>query len=118
MLFDIPPGYTEAKNENELQDKFDPKAMIKEYEKNNNQVQTKAIDEGEKKAGVLRIGVYEPKGAGQVQASLQQQNLVNDLLNNKVEAIAVATEQEAKEKHCDYVLNTEFSKVKQASKVG
>jgi len=119
MLFEIPPGYTETKNESDLQDKFDPKAMMKEYEKNNKVQDEKIpVDAGQKKTGSIRIGVYEPKGDGQVQASLQQQNLVNDLRSDKVESIAVTTEQEAREKNCDYVLNTDFTKVKQASKVG
>lgn len=120
MLFEIPPGYTETKNESDLQDKFDPQAMMKEYEKNNVKEQNEkiSVDDGQKKTGVIRIGVYEPKGDGQVQASLQQQNLVNDLRSDKVESIPVANEQEAREKNCDYVLNTDFTKIKQASKVG
>lgn len=36
MLFEIPPGYTQTMNENELQDKLDMNDMINQYKKQNN----------------------------------------------------------------------------------
>ena len=36
MLFEIPPGYTQAKSESELQDKMDMNDMINQYKNKNN----------------------------------------------------------------------------------
>lgn len=122
MLFEIPPGYKEAKSESELQDKMDMNAMIKQYTaqadasgKLDNGI--KADVSNKKRAGVMRIGVYEPKG-DQVQGQPLQTHLVLNLSSDKVEAIPVASEDEAREKNCDYTLATDFTKVKAASKVG
>jgi len=118
MLFEIPPGYTETKNENDLQDDY--KTMIKEYEKQYKEgnVAVPTADPNEKKAGMLRIGVFSPTGDQQVAPAVLQQELLLNLRANNIESIAVTTEQDAREKKCDYVLNTEMIKVKQASKVG
>lgn len=121
MLFEIPPGYTEAKSESELQDKMDMNAMIKAYS-NMDPAKIDAAVNGnnnnEKKPGMIRIGVFQPTGDQQVQGQPLQEYLVLNLRSDKVEAIAVASPEEAKEKKCDYTLATDFSKIKQASKVG
>jgi hypothetical protein len=118
MLFEIPPGYTETKNESDLQDDY--KTMIKEYEKQYKEgnVPIPTADPTEKKAGMLRIGVFAPTGDQQVTPAVLQQELLLNLRANNIESIAVTTEQDAREKKCDYILNTEMIKVKQASKVG
>ena len=82
MLFEIPPGYTLAANESELQDKFDMNDMINQYKNQN-------LDDGgektniniQKPAGTLRIGVYEPKGDGQVQTADLQKYLASILVS-------------------------------------
>lgn len=119
MLFEIPPGYQQAANEAELQDKFDMNAMINQvkennYDKNNSQ----PINPEHKTEGNIRIGVYEPTGDGQADAPSLQKHLAGILNGGKIEAIAIASEEEAKKYHCDYSLTTGFEKIKQAGKVG
>jgi hypothetical protein len=124
MLFEIPPGYTETKNENDLQDKFDMNEMIRQYSNPN----ASKIDAtmtppttgvaGQKKEGMIRIGVYEPKGDDQVQASVLQQHMVSSLMDGNIEAVAIFSEEDAKNYNCDYTLASDFIKIKSASKVG
>ncbi|HEY6062833.1 MAG TPA: hypothetical protein VIV35_04445, partial [Chitinophagaceae bacterium] len=121
--FEIPPGYTETMNEADLQEKFDMKDMIKQYNNPNRDkidVTTlpTTIAGGQKREGVIRIGVYEPKGDDQVQASVLQQQMVTSLMDRNIEAIAVSSEEDAKNRNCDYTLASDFIKIKQASKVG
>lgn len=119
MLFEIPPGYSEAKSMSELEDKFDPTAMIKQYtDQYKKEGDDNAVISDVKKPGMLRIGVFEPKGGEQLQAGVLQQHLVSVLQNNTVEAVAVNTEEEARKLNCDLLLNTDIVKMKQASKVG
>jgi hypothetical protein len=119
MLFEIPIGYTETKSENDLQDKFDMKDMMNQYKnmnKENGEQKTNPTEQ--KKAGAIRIGVYEPKSDGQVQAPALQQHIVTTLTDGSVEAIAVTSEEDAKKYNCDYTLTTDFIKIKSGSKVG
>jgi len=119
MLFEIPPGYKEAKSEDELQEKLDINEMMKQYQQNDQgKEENNKVVSGEKKAGMIRIGVYEPKNDGQLQGPLLQQHIVTMLYSGNVEAVAVASEEDARTKNCDMVLSTDFLKVKQASKVG
>ena len=122
MLFEIPPGYTETKNEDDLQDKFSMADMMKNAENMNmndaQQIINGLNNNGEKRPGVIRIGVYEPKNDGQLQAGDLQRYLAGILIGDKVEAIPVASEEEAKSKSCDYSLTTDFTRIKSASKVG
>ena len=120
MLFEIPPGYTLAGNESDLQDKFDMNDMINQYKNqnnDNNKINTNPTEE--KRAGVIRIGVYEPKGGdGQMQAAPLQQHLVASLIGGNIDAIAVSSEEDARKYNCDYTLATDFVKIKSGSKVG
>ncbi len=119
MLFEIPPGYAQAASLDELQEKFNAADMIKEYQKNMDKgVDNMPVVTGEKKTGVIRIGVYEPKGEDQVTPATLQQYLVGSVNGGNIEAIAVANEEEARNKKCDYVLNTDFTRFKSGSKVG
>lgn len=123
MLFEIPPGYTETKNEADLQDKIDMNAMIDQYKNSNSMQQVlngnnNNNNPNEKKPGVIRIGVYTPENDGQLQAADLQQYLSGILIGDKVEAIPAANEEDAKSKKCDYSLATNFTKIRQASKMG
>jgi hypothetical protein len=120
MLFEIPPGYTEVKAENDLQDQFDINQMVRDVKNanSNNNQQEIVTDKTKKRPGMIRIGVYEPKGDGQLSPPALQQDLVSSLTQGSVEAMAVASEEEAKRFNCDYTLNTSFVKFKQASKLG
>lgn len=119
MLFEIPPGYKEAKSEDELQDKFDMSEMMKEFQNMDpNAVSEKKVISEQKPAGKIRIGVYEPKNDGQLQTTELQKYLADILISGDIDAMAVANEEEAKKFNCDFSLATEFVKIKQASKVG
>lgn len=120
MLFEIPLGYTETKNENDLQEKYDMNEIINQYKNeggNNNNTTTTSPTQ--KMPGTIRIGVFEPKGGdGQLQLTVLQQHLANALKNGTIDAIPVSTEEDAKKYTCDYTLATDFVKIKSGSKVG
>ena len=115
MLFEIPPGYVETKNEEDLQDKLTISQIMKQGSYGDEQ---KPVPGGQKKAGMSRIGVLLPTGDETLEKSLLQKHLVRTLMNGNMEAIAVSSVEEAKNKYCDLLLTTEFIKIKQASKVG
>ncbi|MEO6611372.1 MAG: hypothetical protein ABIT05_04540 [Chitinophagaceae bacterium] len=121
MLFEIPPGYTLATNVSELQDKFDMNEYIKQSKEKYNDITNNTQQPSptqEKKAGMTRIGVFEPTGEGQFPGAALQQQLIGNLSGGNIEAVAIASEEQAKEFHCDYQLKTDFTRVKQASKMG
>jgi len=119
MLFEIPIGYTETMNEEDLQEKFDMGDMMnqakKMYAENENQ---SSILSEQKKSGMIRIGVYEPTGDGVQQASELQQHEVRTLSGGKIEAVSITSEADARKYNCDYTLATDFIKIKQGGKVG
>lgn len=119
MLFEIPPGYTLAAKEEDLQDKMNMGDMINQYKNMNKNGGMPSINGDQaKKPGVIRIGVFVPKGDAQVENPDLQQYLAGDLNSGNVEGVAVADEAEAKKLKCDYTLSTEFTKIKSGSKVG
>ncbi len=118
MLFEIPPGYTEAKDEAELQDKMDMNDMIRNAMNKAKENMPPVVNIEMKKANVIRIGVYAPTGDDQVQPFLLQQHIVSTLTGGTIEAIAIASEEEAGKFKCDYTLTTAFTKLKSANKLG
>ena len=72
----------------------------------------------QKKTGAIRIGILEPTSSEQIETSSLQQVIAAKLMNNNVDAIAVASLDQAKEMKCDLVLQSQVSRVKQSSKVG
>ncbi|HRE38657.1 MAG TPA: hypothetical protein PK092_09435 [Chitinophagaceae bacterium] len=119
MLFEIPIGYTETKNEQDLQDKLDINDIMNQYKKNNNNNDNdKPAANDPKGEGKIRIGVLVPTGDEQVNAADLQQYLAGILISGTVEAVAVSSEEEAKSSQCDYSLATTFVRVKSGSKVG
>jgi hypothetical protein len=117
-LFTIPAGYTEVKTEAELQDKFDMSGVMNQVKNmNKNTGNDQPVNPEQKQAGIIRIAVFEPRGEG-VTANELQQFLVTNLTGGKIQAMAVSSEEDARRFKCDYTLNTEFSKIKQGSKVG
>jgi hypothetical protein len=117
MLFEIPPGYKEATSEDELQDKPDIKEMMKNAQNMNIQQQN-AQPPSEKRKGIIRIGVYEPRGDDQIQASSLQQHLVSTISSGNIESIPVSSEEQAKSLDCDYTITTDIIKIKSGTKVG
>ena len=71
-----------------------------------------------KKSGSTRIGVLQPVADEAMDMVTLQKHLVINLNGNNIEAIAVNDAEEAKKYKCDLLLNTNFTKLKQASKVG
>ena len=117
LLFTIPPGYAQTMNEADLQDKMDLKDMMNQY-KNYNKENGNTNPEEQKKPGAIRIGVYEPTGGEQLTASELQQYMAGKIKSSSVESIVISSAEDAKKYNCDYTLSTEFTRVKQASKVG
>ena len=123
MLFEIPPGYKQTMNEADLQDKFDMNEMIKQYKSQDatkidvTQLPT-TTSNGEKQVGMIRVGVYEPKGDDQVQAGDLQRHIINTLKDGGIDAVAIVSEEEARKNNCDYTLASDLIKIKSASKVG
>jgi hypothetical protein len=123
MLFEIPPGYTLAKSEEELQDKMDMNELIKAYGNNNNDNDNiknnnnKGVPTASNIVNAIKIGVYAPKGE-QLDITALQEYIVGTLTTGKVMAMPVNSEDEARSKKCDYTLSTDFARIKSASKVG
>jgi hypothetical protein len=124
MLFEIPLGYTETKNEADLQEKMNVNDMMKEYMKQNNPNGNMDNNinfpktEGDM-AGLILVGVMPPTGGdGQLQAETLQELLVTRFTTGKMKGIAVSSAEEAKSKNCTYLLTSDFAKMKQTSKVG
>ena len=93
--------------------------MIKQTSNRNYENRDKKINPNDpKKTGVLRIGVYEPKGDEQLQVSILQQHLINTLTDGSIEAVAIASEDDAKKYNCDLIMTTDFVSVKKSTKVG
>lgn len=119
MLFEIPPGYTQVKNIADLQEAPDVASFARSMENSNTESTATPITTSDtKRAGVLRIGVYKPTGADNLQNTELQAYLVNTLNVGNVEAVAVASAEDAKKYNCDLSLSTSFAQVKPASKVG
>ncbi len=124
MLFEIPPDFGEAKSREELEDKMDINALMKQYGVGDNPVTGNQGNTGNpsaagtKKPGMVRIGVFPPKAEESVETGGWQQHLAERLNQGNVEAITVANEEEARSRDCDYTLATEFTRIKQAGKVG
>ena len=118
MLFEIPPGYTLAKDVTELHDHMDVASMVEQYG-NNNSGKTKQINSAESKTtGSLRIAVLEPVSNEQLNVSELQAYLVTTLRSYNVEAIAVVSVEEARKYKCDLMLNSKITQVKHSNKVG
>jgi hypothetical protein len=78
----------------------------------------KTVLPDQKRSGVTRIGVMEPKSADPLQLALLQQQLAAKLNEGLYEAITVSSPDDARSKQCDLLLNSEFIRMKQAGKVG
>jgi hypothetical protein len=119
LLFEVPSGYTLAKDLSELQDRGNFAALQEQITDKDIEEDKEGINPATpKKPGYLRIGVLEPTGARDLPASQLQAYLVNTLTTGKVEAVAVSSVEEAKRYGCELMLTSQFVQVKQASKVG
>ncbi len=128
-LFDIPAGYALTDTAQNLYGKPDMAAMMRNMG-NMNDDEDKPGKSGssnnsmpkQKKAGTIRIGVYAPtnKAGENISTKNMQSFLIGKLTGGSVEAVAVNSESDAKSADCDYILTSDFSKLKQstAGKIG
>jgi hypothetical protein len=122
MLFEIPPGYTQTMNEEDLQDNMSMSDRMSQYNgtagAKEDYTASMAVTDGPKPAGTIRIGVYSPKGEAELATGELQQFLAASLNKEGIQGIPVSDKQDATSKECDYLMNVEFTRIKQGSKVG
>ena len=135
-LFDIPQGYARTNNSQDLYGRPDFSAMMRGGQStNDDEDKPKSTPSrsapnmpmqigtpNAKKAGTIRIGVLAPtnRGGEAISITNMQAYLAQKLTSGNVEGIAVTSEADARSAGCDYVLSSDFSKLKQstASKIG
>ena len=132
-LFDVPAGYSLTADSQSLYGKPDMSAMMRGMNNDDdedapkkssggNSMTTANKPIGAKKSGTIRIGVYAPtnKNGENISTTNMQAFLIQKLTGGNVEAVPIASESDAKSANCDYVLTSDFSKLKQssASKIG
>lgn len=135
-LFDVPAGYTETQNPQEL---YDMSAMMRAAQSarsNDGEVRPAtgrqpdaagpAADAavGAKRPGVIRVGVVALNNRTDkaVETGQLRLGLIAELTNAAVEAVPLDTNspEEARQKDCDFILSTDISALKQsaANKIG
>ncbi|MGH7784079.1 MAG: hypothetical protein ACREO5_09610, partial [Candidatus Binatia bacterium] len=133
-LFDIPAGYSLANSSSDLYGKPDYAAMARAAQNNigddsrsssakpgfPSSIQNPAVST--KRPGTKRIGVLMPtnRSSENISTSGLQSYLVQLLTTGNVDAVAVSSESDAKAAGCDFLLSSDFSKLKQstAGKIG
>jgi len=118
MLFEIPPGYTLAKDITELQESWDATSIIGNYKNNIGEENKQLNSASPKTTGGLRIAVLEPASNEQLNISELQSHLVTTFRSYNTEAIAVVSIEEARKHKCDLILDSKIIQVKQSNKVG
>jgi hypothetical protein len=125
-LFNVPADYKLAGDSQELYGKPDFSAMM------NGKAEPADMDmsgmnggKGNapgKRPGTVRIGVLTPtvRNGDPISTQELQSYLVSQLTQGKTEAVAVSNEADARAVGCDYLLTSDFSKLKQstAGKIG
>jgi hypothetical protein len=139
-LFDVPAGYVETQNAQEL---YDVSAMMRAAQsarsgdddnddtgaaaagRRNEPTNAPAMSSpGAKRAGVIRVGVVALNNRTDraVETEQLRRQLIAELTNANVEAVALDTNspEEARRKECDFILSTDISTLKQsaANKIG
>lgn len=125
-LFDIPAGYAEAKTADELNSPPDYAAMMGGRDRSDTTsagrpTAQQVTTPGVKKPGMIRVGVMLPNNRGDsISLPAVQRHMALQLTSGNVEGVAVASEAEARTLNCDYIVTSEFTKLKQstASKFG
>ncbi len=128
-LFEVPANYTLANSSQDLYGRPDFVAMIggnqnsDEYNRKSAPPKTyPPTTPAVKRPGVKRIGVLAPTNRSGESVSITnlQNYLVEKLTVGNVEGFAVGSEAEARAADCDYILSSDFSKLKQStsSKIG
>ncbi len=118
MLFEIPEGYTQASGMSDLQDMNFLQAVKPGRQREDNAAATVLPVTEEKPAGTTRIGVFAPHSEEQLNQSELQTALVKALFDDDLDAVAINSPADAVRYHCDYVLNIDFTRIRQGSKMG
>lgn len=121
MLFEIPPGYKEAKNIDDLQEQYNSASIvssISEEKSTSSSALPQISSSSPKKEGAIRIGVLLPTGEEQLTYDELRNYICNNLNTGNIEAVSINNSSEATTAQCDYILHTAFTQVKQASKIG
>lgn len=121
MLFEIPPGYKEAKNIDDLQEQYNSASIvssISEEKSTSSSALPQISSSSPKKEGAIRIGVLLPTGEEQLTYDELRNSICNNLNTGNIEAVSINNSNEATTAQCDYILHTAFTQVKQASKIG
>jgi hypothetical protein len=127
-LFDVPAGYAEAKNSQELNGQPDVNAMMAEAMGRNRPAATKSepqempgvVASASKKPGTIRIGVVQISNRTDRSVSTEslRERLIGGLDGSNVEAVPLnasspsEADAEAKGKQCDFVLYTDVAALK------
>ena len=124
-LFDVPAGYTQASNAQELYAVNQSEmmaAMNNRRERNNDTGDTSGAT-GAKRPGVLRVGVVTINNKTDRTVSIEslRGQLIGSLSGSNLDAVAINAisqsdiEAEARQKQCDFILYTDIAALKQAS---
>lgn len=120
-LFDVPAGYTETKNAQELYGM----PSMSEYTQPSRpavseQPVSAAVNSGAKAAGVIRVGVVQINNRTDKQVSTDslRMRLIGELQGGNIEAVPLnaispmEAEAEARAKQCDFILYTDIGTLK------
>lgn len=125
-LFNVPADYKLVSSSQELYGQPDMSSMMSgppspaggDFSANTSDAPAKSG----KQPGMIRIGVLMPtnRGGEAVSTGALQSFLARQVTQGKVEGIAVTSEADARAAGCDYLLTSDFSKLKQstAGKIG
>jgi hypothetical protein len=123
-LFDIPEGYAQAQNYQELSGQPGASEMMAQAMGGNSQTaeaaQPLAVAADAKKPGVIRIGVVQinNRTSNSVSTETLRQRLISSIAGSGVEAVplnassAAEADAEARTKQCDFVLYSDISSMK------
>ena len=132
-LFDVPAGYTEARNLQELNGQPDANAMLAEAMGRNREPSPAAASNASamaesKRPGTIRIGVVQINNRTDRSVSIEslRERLIGGIEGANVDAVPLRAtspteaDAEAKAKQCDFVLFTDISalKISAAKKLG
>ena len=129
-LFELPPNYSAANSAQELYGRPDYSAIMQGKDTDRRPVADREVTDRTqqpplsqaKRPGMIRIGVLAPTNRSEESfSSTQMQSyLVSKLTSGNTEGFAVTSEAQARAAGCDYILSSDFSKLKQstASKIG
>lgn len=124
-LFEVPAGYTEAKDYQALMGMPSVESMVRGRPTTQPEAETAATG-GAKRPGTIRVGVVSIANKTDRSPSVAslRSRLIGSITQSDVDAVpldsrtAADIEAEAKQKECDYILYTDVTLLKTSGKVG